>query len=454
MEQIVLNYTHVSDVVSDDVLTQLQPELEQALHTTLQRTGAGKEFLGWVNLPHEITEDQIQDIERTAASLREMSELIIAVGIGGSYLGAKAVIEAVRGPLDVYQDAEARVVFAGQNLSAWYMQDLLNLLEGRDFSIIVISKSGTTTEPGLAFRILKNGLEERYGKDGAKESIVAITDQAKGALKQMADDEGYKTYVIPDDIGGRFSVLTPVGLLPIACAGIDIRAFIKGFQDMATRLTTETDWRKNPALAYAAIRTLLYRQGKTTEVLVNFEPALHFVSEWWKQLFGESEGKDHKGLFPASVDFSTDLHSLGQFIQDGPRNLFETFLLVKKPLANVPIPQDERNLDGFNYLAGKNLDEINAIAYQGTALAHRDGGTPSMTIELPELTPYYLGQLFYFFELAVAVSGYMLGVNPFDQPGVEAYKQNMFALLGKPGAEQAGKALNQRIQSFGVKQIG
>jgi len=454
MEQIVLNYTNVMDVITDDALAQLQPELEQAFQTTLQKTGAGNDFLGWVTLPQEISDDMLQDIEQTAAALRKMSEIVIVIGIGGSYLGAKATIDALKGPLGNQIGDEVAVLFAGQNMSGWYLRDLLALLEGRDFSVVVISKSGTTTEPGLAFRVLKNLLEERYGKDGAKESIVAITDQAKGALKQLATEEGYKTFVIPDDVGGRFSVLTPVGLLPIACAGIDIREFVKGFQAMADRLANEPDWRKNPALAYAAIRTLLHRQGKQIELLVNFEPALHSIGEWWKQLFGESEGKDGKGIFPASADFSTDLHSMGQFIQAGARNLFETFLMVKKPLADLSIPTDERNLDGFNFLAGKNLDEINQIAYQGTALAHRDGNTPNLTIELPDLTPYYVGQLYYFFEIAVAVSGYMLGVNPFDQPGVEAYKQNMFALLGKPGTEKAAKALKKRIAAAGVKQIG
>jgi glucose-6-phosphate isomerase len=333
------------------------------------------------------------------------------------------------------------------------MKDLLKLLEDKNFSVIVISKSGTTTEPGLAFRILKNALEAKYGKAGAQGRIVAVTDKAKGALKQLATDEGYKTYVIPDDVGGRFSVLTPVGLLPIACVGIDITAFVRGFQDMAAQLQQEKDVTKNPALAYAALRTLLYRQGKSIEILVNFEPALHYVSEWWKQLYGESEGKDGKGIFPASVDFSTDLHSMGQLIQDGVRNLFETFLIIKKNSFTVPIPHDDANLDGLNYLEAKNLDDINYIAYQGTALAHRDGKAPSMTIELPELNAYYLAQLFYFFEIGVAVSGYMLGVNPFNQPGVEAYKKNMFALLGKPGFEAAGQELNAKLQNMTPKRI-
>lgn len=454
MKNITLDYTNITDSIADEALSQLQPELEKAFQMMLQKTGVGNDFLGWVNLPQEIGEDFLQDIAHTAADLRGKSDIIISVGIGGSYLGARAVIEAIQGPFGGHGKGNVPVVFAGQNISSWYLRDLLKLLEGRNFSVIVISKSGTTTEPGLAFRILKDALEKRYGKDDTKGRIVAITDKIKGALKQLATDEGYKTYVIPDDVGGRFSVLTPVGLLPIACAGIDIRDFVKGFQTMAPTLTMEQDWRKNPALAYAAIRTLFYRQGKQIELLVNFEPALHYVSEWWKQLFGESEGKDGKGLFPASVDFTTDLHSMGQFIQDGTRNLFETFLIIRKSLATVSIPHDERNLDGLNYLAGKNLDDINYTAYQGTALAHRDGGTPNMTIELPDLTPYYLGQLFYLFEVAVAVSGYMLEVNPFNQPGVEAYKKNMFALLGKAGFEEAGKVLNKRIQATEVKQIG
>ena len=454
MEQITLNYTNVTECISDDALAQIEPEVKQAFQTAVQKTGAGNDFLGWVTLPHEISEETIQDVEQTATDLRRKSNVIISVGIGGSYLGARATIEALRGPFGGHGKGETSVLFAGQNISSWYMQDLLALIEGRDFSVVVISKSGTTTEPGLAFRILKNLLEETYGRDGARGRIVAITDKAKGALKQLATEEGYTTYVIPDDVGGRFSVLTPVGLLPIACAGVNIRAFINGFRAMAAALTAEQDWRKNPALAYAAIRTLLYRQGKQIELLVNFEPAFHYIAEWWKQLFGESEGKDGKGLFPASVDFTTDLHSMGQFVQDGARNLFETFLMIKKSLATVTIPHDERNLDGLNYLAGKNLDDINRIAYQGTALAHLDGGAPNMTIELPELNPFYLGQLLYFFEVAVAVSGYMLKVNPFNQPGVEAYKQNMFALLGKPGFEDTGKALKARIQQTEPKRIG
>ncbi len=456
MERITLDYTNVAEILDEEALSQMQPEVEQALQKVLEKTGAGNDFLGWVDLPHEISADFLKDIQETAADLRSKSDVIISIGIGGSYLGAKAVIEALHGPFASYQehaDEDTVVVFAGQNISSWYMHELLEYLEGKDFSIIAISKSGTTTEPGLAFRILKNATEKRYGKDGAKESVVAITDKAKGALKQLAVNEGYKTYDIPDDVGGRFSVLTPVGLLPIACAGIDIQEFVKGFQTMATQIKEEKDVMKNPALAYAAIRTLLYRQGKQIELLVNFEPALHYISEWWKQLFGESEGKDGKGLFPASVDFTTDLHSMGQLIQDGTRNLFETFLLIKKSRFTIDISPDDANLDGLNYLEGKNLDDINAIAYQGAALAHKDGGAPNMTIELPELSSFYLGQLLYFFEIAVAVSGYMLDVNPFNQPGVEAYKKNMFALLGKPNFEEANKEITARIQAAESKCI-
>lgn len=450
MERIILDYTNMSPVVRDDAIVRLQAQVDLALQTTLQKTGAGNDFLGWVNLPHEIDDAFLQDIQQTADALRAKSDVIVAVGIGGSYLGSKAVIEALKGPFA----GSEKVLFAGQNMSSWYMNDLLALLEKKDFSVIAISKSGTTTEPGLAFRILKNAVEKKYGKAGAKERIVAITDKARGALKQLANGEGYKTYVIPDDVGGRFSVLTPVGLLPIACAGLDIREFVKGFQTMAKAITAETNVMKNPALAYAAIRTLLHRQGKDIELLVNFEPALHFVSEWWKQLYGESEGKDGKALFPASVDFSTDLHSMGQLIQDGKRNLFETFVMVKKSRYSVLIPHDDANLDGFNFVEGKNLDDVNYSAYQGTILAHRDGGTPNMTIELPELTPFYLGQLFYFFEIGVAVSGYMLGVNPFDQPGVEDYKNNMFALLGKPGKEQATEKIRAELARMTPKRIG
>ncbi|GAK59454.1 glucose-6-phosphate isomerase [Candidatus Vecturithrix granuli] len=452
MERITLNYTYMSDVISDEAFMQIQPEVEQALRATLEKTGAGRDFLGWVSLPHEIPEALLQDIQQTADALRAKSDVIISIGIGGSYLGARAVIEAVQGPLAPYHEA-TQVLYAGHNISSWYMQDLLTFLEKKDFSLIVISKSGTTTEPALAFRILRDALEKCYGKEEAGKRIVAITDKAKGALKQLANDEGYKTFIIPDDVGGRFSVLTPVGLLPIACAGISIQEFIKGFRAMASALTAESSLKNNPALAYAAIRTLLYRQGKQIEILVNFEPALHYVSEWWKQLFGESEGKDGKALFPASVDFTTDLHSMGQLIQDGVRNLFETFIIVNKNRHTVTVPHDESNLDTLNYLEGKNLNEINFSAYQGTALAHKDGGAPSMTIELPELTPYYLGQLLYFFEIAVAVSGYLLKVNPFDQPGVEAYKKNMFALLGKPGVEQATHEIHTRLERIQPKHI-
>ncbi|PIE36070.1 glucose-6-phosphate isomerase [candidate division KSB3 bacterium] len=454
MESIVLDYTNISDVMTDDELSQLQPEVEKAFQTTLQKIGAGSDFLGWVSLPKEVTDDFLQDVQQTAKDLRTKSDIIISIGIGGSYLGAKAVIEALQGPFGGHRADDVPMLFAGQNVSSWYMHDMLQLLDGKDFSLIVISKSGTTTEPGLAFRILKNALEEKYGKDGAKGRIVAITDKSRGALKQLATDEGYKTYVIPDDVGGRFSVLTPVGLLPIACAGIDIQKFVNGFKAMDDTLTNETDLTKNPALAYAAIRSLLYRKGKKIELLVNFEPALHSISEWWKQLFGESEGKDGKALFPASVDFTTDLHSMGQLIQDGERTLFETFVIVSKSRHSVLIPHDDKNLDGLNYLEGKNLDAINFSAYQGTTLAHRDGGAPSMTIELPDITPCYIGQLLYFFEIAVAVSGYMLDVNPFNQPGVEAYKKNMFALLGKSGFEADNEALTKRIQGMQAKRIG
>ncbi len=450
MDRIILDYTNMAAVVRDEAIERLQTQVDLALQTTLKKTGAGNDFLGWVNLPHEIDEAFLLDIQQTADALRAKSDVIVAVGIGGSYLGSKAVIEALKGPFS----GSETVLFAGQNMSSWYMNDLLALLDKKDFSVIAISKSGTTTEPGLAFRILKNAVEKKYGKAGAKERIVAVTDKARGALKQLANGEGYKTYVIPDDVGGRFSVLTPVGLLPIACAGLDIREFVKGFQAMASMVTTETNVMKNPALAYAAIRTLLHRQGKDIELLVNFEPALHFVSEWWKQLFGESEGKDGKALFPASVDFSCDLHSMGQLIQDGKRNLFETFVMVKKSRYSVLIPHDDANLDGFNFVEGKNLDDVNYSAYQGTILAHRDGGAPNMTIELPELTPFYLGQLLYFFEIAVAVSGYMSGVNPFDQPGVEDYKNNMFALLGKPGKEQATQDIRAKLKQMTPKQIG
>ncbi len=409
-------------------------EAVAALKTVEDGTGAGNDFLGWVRLPEETPSDLVDSIEATAKRLRENCEYVVCVGIGGSYLGAKAVNTALENNFDAYYapaPGNPKVLYAGQNIGEEYTAQLEQLLTGKRFGIIVISKSGTTTEPAIAFRILKELLEKQVGKEEAKKLIVAITDARKGALRTMADNEGYETYVIPDNVGGRFSVLTPVGLLPIAVDGHDIKALLKGAVDMENATTATDD--SNLSLVYARMRNALYRAGKKTEILVNFDPRLHYVSEWWKQLYGESEGKDGKGIFPASVDFTTDLHSMGQWIQDGERTIFETVISVANVSLERRIPEDKENLDGLNYLAGKRIDEVNKMAELGTKMAHVDGKVPNMRVEIEKIDEYNLGQLIYFFEKACGISGYMLGVNPFNQPGVEAYKSNMFRLLKKPG---------------------
>ncbi len=399
-------------------------------------TGAGADFLGWQKLPSMTEQSLLDSIKKTAAHLRENCEYVVCVGIGGSYLGAKAVNSALSGLFDDFygpKPNEPKVVYAGQNISEEYTAELERLLEGKRFGIIVISKSGTTTEPAIAFRIFKELLEKQAGKEKAKDLIVAITDARKGALRTLADKEGYETYVIPDNVGGRFSVLTPVGLLPIACAGFDIDRLIAGAREMEQ--TTLRPGADNPAQTYARLRNALYQAGKKIEILVNFNPRLHYFAEWWKQLYGESEGKDGKGIFPAAVDFTTDLHSMGQWIQEGERTIFETVLSVKEPSVTRRIPEDAENLDGINYISGKRIDEVNKMAELGTRIAHVDGGVPNIHISLYKLDEFNLGQLIYFFEKACGISGYMLGVNPFNQPGVEAYKKNMFARLEKPGYE-------------------
>lgn len=396
--------------------------------------GAGNDFHGWVKLPSETPQALIDRINATAKRLQEKCDYVVCVGIGGSYLGAKAVNTALADNFEYYyapNPKEPKVLYAGQNISEDYTAELEKLLTGKKFGIIVISKSGTTTEPAIAFRILKELLEKQAGKEAAKDLIVAITDSEKGALRTLATQEGYETYVIPDNVGGRFSVLTPVGLLPIAVAGHDIEKLIAGAKEMETSVLRPSD--TNIAEVYARMRNALYQSGKKIEILVNFEPKLHYFAEWWKQLYGESEGKDGKGIFPASVDFTTDLHSMGQWIQDGERTIFETVLSVKKPSVERRVPEDKANLDGINYLAGKRIDEVNKMAELGTQMAHVDGGVPNMRIELEQLDEHTLGGLIYFFEKACGISGYMLGVNPFNQPGVEAYKKNMFKLLKKPG---------------------
>ena len=409
-------------------------------------TGAGNDFIGWVKLPSETSEGLIDRINATARRLRERCDYVVCVGIGGSYLGAKAVVSALQDNFADYylpKPKEPKLLFAGQNISEDYTADLVKLLTGKKFGIIVISKSGTTTEPAIAFRVLKDLLEKQAGKDEAKDLIVAVTDEKKGALRSMADKEGYETYVIPDNVGGRFSVLTPVGLLPIAVAGHDIAALIHGAADMER--TTAHPGPDNPAEIYARMRNALYQKGKKIELLVNYNPKLHYLAEWWKQLYGESEGKGEKGIFPASVDLTTDLHSMGQWIQDGERTIFETVLSVRKPNVEHRVPENEENLDGINFMAGKRIDEVNKMAELGTLLAHEEGGVPVIRIEIPTLDEYSLGQLIYFFEKGCGVSGYILGVNPFDQPGVEAYKKNMFALLEKPGYEAETEAIKKKI---------
>ena len=405
-----------------------------AITTLEEGTGAGNDFLGWVNLPSEITKEEIARINATAARLREKCDYVVCVGIGGSYLGAKAVNTALADNFEYYyapNPKEPKVLYAGQNISEDYTAELEKLLTGKRFGIIVISKSGTTTEPAIAFRILKEKLEKEAGKAAAKDLIVAITDEKRGALRTLADQEGYETYVIPDNVGGRFSVLTPVGLLPIAVAGHDIEKLVAGAVEMQ-----KCTLRSNPdniSEIYARMRNALYQSGKKIEILVNFDPKLHYFSEWWKQLYGESEGKDGKGIYPASVDFTTDLHSMGQWIQEGERIIFETVISVAKPAVERRVPSDEANLDGLNYLAGKRIDEVNKMAALGTQMAHVDGGVPNMRIVIDSICEHTLGGLIYFFEKACGISGYMLGVNPFNQPGVEAYKKNMFKLLKKPG---------------------
>lgn len=433
MEKLSLDLTHTRSFVHQNEIEYLRPSAELAAQRLHSRTGPGADFLGWLELPRRYDKKEFGRIKAAARKIRQQSQVLVVVGIGGSYLGAKATIEALShsffNQLSKKQRKAPEIYFAGFNLSPVYLRHLLDIIGDRDFSVNVISKSGTTIEPAISFRVLKKMLESKYGKAGARERIYATTDKAKGALKQLADQEGYETFVVPDDVGGRYSVLTAVGLLPIACAGIDLNDLMKG---AASALNDyRAPFEKNPCYQYAAIRNILYYKGYQTELLVNYEPALHYVAEWWKQLFGESEGKDGKGIFPASADFTTDLHSLGQYIQDGRRCFFETILSVETPETDVLIEKDEQNLDGLNYLAGKTLDYVNKKACEGTIMAHVDGGVPNVVIRLPQLNAFHLGYLFYFFEKACAVSGYLLGVNPFDQPGVEAYKKNMLSLLGK-----------------------
>ena len=442
---ISIDLKNAADFVSIEEVIALAQQSRRHLDSLNGGTGPGNDFLGWLSLPEDIA-IQLDRIGKSAKHLRAVSDTTVVIGIGGSYLGARAVIEALSHSFAPLQKSKHHeIIFAGQNICEDYMSDLVEILEGRDYSIIVISKSGTTTEPAIAFRILKDHLERKVGKVKAADRIIAITDSSKGALRSLADLNGYDTFVIPDNIGGRYSVLTPVGLLPIAVAGADIGMLVKGAHEMELITRKNKDAVSNPSLMYAAARNLILQTGRTVEILVGFTPRLHYISEWWKQLYGESEGKDGKGIFPASVDFTTDLHSLGQYIQEGQRILFETFLSVANTRKKVTIPLEKDDSDQLNYLAGKRLSEVNNSAETGTILAHNDGKVPVIKINIPELNELFIGQLIYFFEMACAISGYILDVNPFDQPGVEAYKNNMFTLLNKPGYEEAGKKLRERI---------
>ena len=443
-----LTLTNAASFLQAESLELLEKQTVAANALLENGQGAGNDYIGWVTLPSSITNDELDDIQNTANILRNKCEVVIVAGIGGSYLGARAVNDALASAFDAYQAADRKnpyVVYAGNNIGEEYLAELMEFIDDKQFGIINISKSGTTTETALAFRLLKTVLEQKVGKEEARNRIVAITDQAKGALRSLATKEGYKTFVIPDNVGGRFSVLTPVGLLPIAVAGGDIYALVKGAQDMEKATAAEIAYAQNPACQYAAIRNALYQSGKKIEILVNFNPKLHYFSEWWKQLYGESEGKNNKGIFPAAVDFTTDLHSMGQWIQEGERTIFETVISIEKANKQVLVPMDEENLDGLNFLAGKRVDEVNKMAELGTQLAHIDGGVPNIHISFEKIDEYNIGQFIYFFERACGISGYVLGVNPFNQPGVEAYKKNMFALLDKPGYEKESEAIKARI---------
>ncbi len=432
---IRLDKGNVFEHISEADLNSLQGRMEDCSDALLEKTCKGNDFLGWIDLPGKIKAEEIIAIKNAAERFIDESELVVVIGIGGSYLGARAVIDALTHNFSCIQSQKARkyplILFAGQNLSEDYLSDLLEILDKKDYSIIVISKSGTTTEPAIAFRILKQHIEDKYGKDISKRRIIAITDKARGSLKKLSGKSGYETFVIPDDVGGRFSVLTPVGLLPIAIAGLDIGELLEGAKEMSAAIKGTSSFEKNIAFYYAAIRYLLFNKGKVIEMLVNYNPSLHYFTEWWKQLYGESEGKQGKGIFPAGADLTTDLHSMGQLMQDGVRNIFETILWVEKPRKELTVPEDKANYDELNYIAGKRINEVNEKAMLGTEQAHKAGGLPVIKISIPELNERNLGALIYFFEYACALSGLLLEVNPFDQPGVEEYKKNMFKLLGK-----------------------
>ncbi len=447
-EHVSFDYSLAKGVIGQDELTSMKAAVLAARDTLENKKGAGNDFLGWIDLPEDYDKEEFARIQKAAEKIQSDSEVLVVIGIGGSYLGAIAAIEFLRHCFYNSVDKKVRktpeIYYAGNSISGTYLSQLIETIGDRDFSVNVISKSGTTTEPAIAFRIFKEMLENKYGKEEAARRIYATTDRAKGALKGLATEEGYETFVVPDDVGGRFSVLTAVGLLPIAASGADIEKLMEGARSMR-KLCLETEVEKNDAIQYALIRNILHAKGKSVEVLANYEPIFHYVGEWWKQLYGESEGKDQKGIFPAAVDLTTDLHSMGQFIQDGSRIMFETVMELENPALDITVKEEEKDLDGLNYLAGKTMDFINKSAMRGTQLAHTDGNVPNLVIRIPEQSEFSLGELFYFFEYACGISGYLLGVNPFNQPGVESYKKNMFALLGKPGYEELSKELKARL---------
>ena len=448
MGQVKFDYSKTAGYVHEHEVESMKALTDSARKLLLSKSGAGNDYLGWIDLPVDYDKEEFARIKKAAEKIKSDSDVLVVIGIGGSYLGARAAIEFLGHNFfnSVSKDLRKapEIYFVGNSISSNYLAGLVDVIGDRDFSVNIISKSGTTTEPAIAFRVFKKMLEEKYGKDEAAKRIYATTDKAKGALKKLADAEGYEEFVVPDDVGGRFSVLTAVGLLSIAVSGVDIDELMAGAAS-ARKRCIENDFDNNDAMQYAALRNIMLRKGKSVEILCDYEPSLHYTLEWWKQLMGESEGKDNKGLFPASVDLTTDLHSMGQFIQDGSRIMFETVLNVEKTSREIVIEKEDEDLDGLNYLAGKTMDFVNKCAMNGTILAHTDGNTPNLRVDIPEQTPFYLGELFYFFEFACGLSGYMLGVNPFNQPGVESYKKNMFALLGKPGYEAEGEELRKRI---------
>lgn len=448
MANISLDYSKTLGFMKKEEIKYIENQILSAHDMLHNKTGQGSDFLGWVNLPLEYDKDEFFRIEKAAKRIKEQCDAFIVIGIGGSYLGSRAAIEMLNHSfyniLPKNKRNTPEIYYAGNNISPSYLKHLLDVVEGKDICINVISKSGTTTEPAVAFRIFKEYMENKYGKKGASERIFVTTDKVRGALKKLSTSEGYETFVIPDDVGGRYSIFTAVGLLPIAVSGVDIKEMMRGAGDGVKEYAVK-NLDINPAYQYAAIRNVLYRKGKSTEIMVNYEPSMHFFAEWWKQLFGESEGKNNKGIFPAAVDFTTDLHSMGQYIQEGYRNIFETVIRVEKIKNDIEIQEEENNIDGLNYLKGKTMGYVNLKAMEGVILAHNDGGVPNILINIPEINPYYFGKLIYFFEKACGISGYVLGVNPFDQPGVEAYKKNMFALLGKPGFEKEKEELEKRL---------